>query len=167
MNESKRRSEISRIIKGIGNVDSLTSEHLTRICRSLYEHITFCNCRKEDSTQYGIQHACNQYRTRYKAHHDFEHAQECSCCQTIVFLYYFGRCMEKLADEDRLPQFDEERLSHAKICDRTYGHVRNGSKLTFYIFRHLGAWTNGARVKEIRQQWEFDFNNLSLTKSNG
>jgi hypothetical protein len=42
MNDFERTSDIANIIKGIGNVDSLTSEGLVRICRSLYKQIEFC-----------------------------------------------------------------------------------------------------------------------------
>lgn len=72
--------------------------------------------------------------------------------------------MDKLADSDRLPEFDDAHLTPARIRDRTYGHLRQGSKLIFKINRHPYAWKNEARMIEIVQTWEFDFVKLSLTK---
>lgn len=72
--------------------------------------------------------------------------------------------MEKLADDGRLPQFDQAYLSSAKKRDRTYGHVKIGSELIFSIVRHLNAWRNGAEMKMIVQNWAFDFVKLSLTE---
>lgn len=74
----------------------------------------------------------------------------------MMLLYYLGRCMEKLADEDKLPQFKEAGLSHARIRDRTYGYIKIGSQLIFSIDRHLNAWKNEARMQIIIQTWVFD-----------
>lgn len=155
-------SKIANTIKGIGNVDSLTTNHLIGICCSLYELITFCGCKDEVPFLNGIQHRCKEYSNIRKPHHNSEHVPLCFCCQTRVFLYYLGRCMEKLADDDKLPEFSNAGLSHARIADRTYGHIKNGSILTFNIFRHHNAWRNPTNMEEINHSWEFDFNNLSL-----
>jgi hypothetical protein len=55
--------------------------------------------------------------------------------------------MHGYAKDSRLPKFNEALLSHAKIRDRTYEHIRFGSELIFRIHRHLNAWRNEARMK--------------------
>ena len=60
--------------------------------------------------------------------------------------------MDKLAEDGRLPKFNEALLSYAKIRDRTYEHIRFGSELIFRIDRHLNAWRNEARMKTTIQK---------------
>jgi hypothetical protein len=72
--------------------------------------------------------------------------------------------MDKLADSDILPQYVDAHLSHARIRDRTYGHVRKDSKLIFRINRHLNAWRAWRNMEEIIQTWQFDFRKLSLSE---
>jgi hypothetical protein len=79
-----------------------------------------------------------------------------------MLLYYLGKCMEKLADDDRLPEFYRAHLSSARIRDRTYDHIRIGSEIIFRIVRHLYAWQDETRMEEVIQTWLFDFKDLSL-----
>lgn len=71
--------------------------------------------------------------------------------------------MDKLADNDHLPEFYNSGLTGPKVRDRTYRHVRQGSKLIFDINRHLNAFRDEEHMQEIVQTWEFDFEKLSLT----
>jgi hypothetical protein len=149
------RDKFKIVVKNIGYVDQLTTEQLVEISCKLFEHILFCDCEVDNS--YEIVHKCDRFY-----HHDHEHSPTCKCCQQMMLLYYLGRCMEKLADDGRLPQFDEAHLSSAKIRDRTYGHLRIGTELIFRIDRHLYAWTEEAKMEVGIQTWVFDFAQLSL-----
>jgi hypothetical protein len=160
MNE-KEHSEIEEVIKGIGHVDSLTLPQLVEISCKLFELTNLYECVIKETRifDYTIKHTCNLFY-----HHNSQHTPMCSCCQTQMLLYYLGRCMDKLADSDKLPQYVDAHLSPAWIRDRTYGHIRKDSKLIFRINRHLNAWRNVTNMKEIIQTWQFDFRNLSLSE---
>jgi hypothetical protein len=150
---SDNRDKISEIVKSIGYVDQLTTEQLIEISRNLFELICF-----DGKVQW-----CDRYYHKDRDHH--EHILTCKSCQQKMFLYYLGRCMDKLAKDGRLPQFNEENLSSARVCDRTFGHFRIGSELVFSIVRHLNAWRwRGVRMQEITQTWVFDFTDLSLKR---
>lgn len=110
-----------------------------------------------DNLQDMTLHRCERFN-----HHDHRHSSTCRCCQQTMLMYYLGKCMEKLADDGRLPQFDKARLTNAKICYRTYGHIRIGSELIFSIIRHLNAWRNEVEMNLVVQNWVFDFEDLSL-----
>jgi hypothetical protein len=101
--------------------------------------------------------ACNRFYYR-----DYEHSSACMYCQKRMLLYYLGRCMEKLANDGRLPRFDEVWLTRAKIRDRTYEHIKFGSELIFRIDRHRNAWRDETRMEIIIQTWVFDFTDMSL-----
>lgn len=154
-------SKLEEIIKGIGDVGMLSSENLINISSNLFKLIEFCNCIDSNHPKLTeddhIKHECNKFN-----HHDSEHAPKCKCCQTKMLLYYLGRGMEKLADEDKLPIFIDKRLSPARIRDRTYGHERNDAILKFKILRHPNAWKDPNNMKVRVEVWKFDFNKLTL-----
>ena len=79
-----------------------------------------------------------------------------------MLLYYLGRLMDKLADENLLPEYIDGHLSVARVRDRSYEHVRNGFELTFKLLRHVNAWRDETRMKLVVQTWIFDFKDLSL-----
>ena len=141
--------KISEVVKRIGNVDQLSTDQLIQISQKLFLLVSFCDCERI--------HDCNLFY-----HHDYEHSPSCKCCQKRMLLYYLVRGMEKLADEDKLPQFIEAHLSYARIRDRTYEHIRIGSEIIFSITRHLNAWRNDREMEEIIQTWSFNFTDLSL-----
>jgi hypothetical protein len=134
---------------GFAHIDQLSAEQLLDISRNLFDIVSL----EEEVNE------CGRFN-----HRDYEHSPDCKYCQKKMLLYYLGRCMDKLADNGRLPQFDEARLSRAKVRDRSYHHIRFGSQLIFLIDRHLNAWRNPARMKEIIEIWVFDFADLSLKK---
>jgi hypothetical protein len=133
--------KFKEVVKNIGPVDGLSTKKLIEVSRNLF--------RLVPAEEQGS--ACNKFY-----HHDYEHSSTCKSCQRMMLLYYLGRCMEKLADEDKLPQFKEAGLSHTRIRDRTYGYIKIGSQLIFSIDRHLNAWKNEARMQIIIQTWVFD-----------
>jgi len=160
MNE--RVSEIANIIRGIHDVGSLTLERLIEISRKLFELIDLCKCVKMGNNVYHdrVDHKCKKlFRAR-----ESEHGPTCICCQTRMLLYYLGKCLDSLAENDRLPEFYNSGLTGPKIRDRTYRHIRQGSKLIFDINRHKNAFRDEEHMEEIVQTWEFDFGKLSLTK---
>jgi hypothetical protein len=155
------KNKLSKIIKGIGYVDNLKTEELVGISLDLFKTVALCDCGY-NIVQEKIDHKYNKY------HHDHEHTPTCKCCQKNMLMYYLGRTMRALADDGKLPEFDKNALTHAKIRDRTYGHIRNKktSKITFEIIRHLNAWRDETRMQEITQTWEFNFKDLSLKQIN-
>jgi hypothetical protein len=149
------KDKFKLVVKNIEHVDQLTTEQLVEISRKLYELVLFCNCDVDNT--YKIVHKCDRFY-----HHDHKHSPTCRCCQQMMFMYYLARCMEKLAGDGRLPQFEETHLSSARIRDRTYGHIRSGTELIFRIDRHRYAWTEEAKMEVEIQTWVFDFAQLSL-----
>lgn len=155
------QSMVCDIIKRIGNVDSLETLTLVKISRGLFNSIRFCNCVKIKSPilaagDYLI-HKCSKLD-----YHDYEHVSLCKCCQTKIFSYYLALCMEKLADENRLPVFLSNHLSKSRIRDRTFAYERNESSLRFSIWRHYGAWENSINMRTVQEDYSFDFNSLEL-----
>ena len=145
------------LIKGIGNVGELSTEELIKISRGLFSIVSLCNFKADKSFD-GIEHHCDYIFD----HHDSVHSPTCKYCQKRMLLYYLGRCMEKLADDDRLPEFGKAHLSNARIRDRTYDHIRIGSEMIFSITRHLNAWRDEPNMETIIQTWVFNFRDLSL-----
>jgi hypothetical protein len=154
--------KLKEIIKNIGNVGALSSDELIQISYNLFKNIKFCNClklKKSKSKENNLHKHCQKFN-----YHDYEHAPLCKCCQTQMLKYYLGRCMEKLAIENKLPEFFNRKLSAAKIRDRTYGLKRNKSVLQFRIQRHLYAWTEYREEITVEEIYEFDFKMLVLKK---
>lgn len=116
--DSDNSNEISEVVKRIEDVSRLSTEQLIEISRELFALVSFCNCEVNKGSD-RIVHQCDRFH-----HHDYEHTPACKCCQKRMLLYYLGRCMEKLADCGRLAQFIDANLSHARIRDRTYEHIR-------------------------------------------
>jgi hypothetical protein len=97
---SGKKDKFKEVVKSIGYVDQLSTEQLVEISRKLFELVSFCDY-EVDNLHDKILHQCDRFY-----HHDFEHSPTCKCCQQMMLTYYLGRCMEKLADDGRLPQFD-------------------------------------------------------------
>jgi hypothetical protein len=144
---SDKKDRFKELVKNIGPVDQLSAEQLTEISRNLFDIVSL----EEDVN------ACDRFYYR-----DYEHSSACMYCQKRMLLYYLGRCMEKLANDGRLPRFDEAWLTRAKIRDRTYEHIKFGSELIFRIDRHRNAWRDETRMEIIIQTWVFDFTDMSL-----
>ena len=105
-------------------------------------------------------HSCSLLFNR----RDSIHIPVCKCCQTKLFLDYLSWCLERLNDQNQLPEFGQNRLTKAKVQDRAYGLTKSKSKFHFKIVRHMNAWRDLSRYEEIIQTWEFDFEKLTLTK---
>ena len=73
-------------------------------------------------------------------------------------------CLQRLNDQNQLPEFEQNRLTKAKVRDRTYEFIKSKSKFHFKIVRHMNAWKDLSRYEEIIQAWDFDFEKLALTK---
>jgi hypothetical protein len=165
-NKNKRTDSLSsleNLIKVIGHVETLNTEQLIQICRSLVTCVSFCQCVKTknpsmDEDDYLV-HTCDNFN-----HHDFIHTTKCKCCQSNMLSYYLGWCMEKLANENRLPLFADNMLSKAKIRNRTFGYEKDNNVLTFRIWRHYNAWSNLGPVRICEEIWSFDFDALILKK---
>jgi hypothetical protein len=155
---SDNREKFKELLKNIGYVDLLSTERLIEMSRKLFELVSFCDCEVDNSYDKTL-HKCNRFD-----HHDYRHSSYCRCCQQRMLMYYLGRCIEKLADNDKLPQFYMAHLSNIRVRDRTYGHIRIGSELIFSIIRHLNAWRDESEMTSIVQNWVFDFANVSLEK---
>ena len=140
---SADRNRYKEAVKTIGNVGQISTKQLIKISRELFETVSFCDCEL-DNWPDRIVHRCDKFN-----HHDYIHSPICRCCQKRMLLYYLGRCMEKLADDGGLPEFNKAHLSHARISERTYGHIRIGSELIFSIIRHLNAWKNEAKIQNV------------------
>ena len=143
-------------------LDSLSAEFLATFCRILFENGEFC-CISDQ--QQGPPHIpCVK---EYSPRGDYEHTPTCRCCQSRMFREFLGRCCEKLASQDGLPEFNKSHLSRARIRDRTYAYLKLGSKIQFKIDRHPGAfrpeWKGGYDGLVVTQTWEFDFDKLTLT----
>jgi hypothetical protein len=160
---NKQLLALRNIIKGIRNVDALKTAGLVEISRRLFTSITFCKCSRIKNPTFEendyLIHKCHKFD-----YHDYEHTPICRCCQTKLFSYYLGRCMEKLADENKLPEFLPHRLSRARIRDRTFAYERNDVFLKFSIWRHYGAWSNSPNMRTAQETYSFDFNALQLHK---
>ena len=68
----------------------------------------------------------------------------------------------KVADNGRLPEFNRAHLSHTRISERIFDHIRIGSGLIFRIIRHLNAWKNETKMQRAIQTWLFDLRDLNL-----
>ena len=161
---SNNSLKLTNIIKNIENVGALSSDELVEISYNLFKLIKFCKCvnskkpHLEIEIEYDyIKHTCDKFD-----HHDHEHTPFCKCCQTKMLTYYLGKCMEKLADEDKLLEFDNRHLSSARIRDRTFGFKRKKSIIQFRIYRHHNAWNDPENMYIVEQIYEFNFENLSL-----
>ncbi len=137
-------------------LDELSIDDLKWISLCLFERVTFCRCLVDsDGTLY---HNCKAAKIS-DIHNPF-----CKCCQTRIFTYFFGRFLEKLCTEERLPLFSETALSRAKIQDRTYSFSKDGNKFCFKIIRHLYAFRDPDNMKLQEESWEFNFSDLSLSR---
>jgi hypothetical protein len=126
--EDARASQIAQLIEGI---EHLTADQLVAISRRLFKLVRFCHCiriksverknRKIDEITY---HQCDKFN-----HHDHEHLLYCRCCQTRAFSYYLAWCLDRLAQEGKLPEYYRASLSVARIRDRTYGYIKCKSKI--------------------------------------
>jgi hypothetical protein len=162
-NRDTRASQIAQVIAGIGSVGQLTTDQLIIVSRRLFKLVKFCDCirvksveRKKNHNEIA-HHQCNKFN-----HHDDQHLPYCKCCQTCAFGYYLAWCLDKLSQEDRLPEYNNASLSVARIRDRTYGYVKSKSKIHFRIWRHHNAWRNISRSETILQKWIFDLEKLTL-----
>jgi hypothetical protein len=153
---SDNRNRYKEAVKAIGNVSQLSTEQLIETSRELFETVSFCDCEL-DNRDDRIEHRCNKFW-----HHDYIHSPICRCCQKVMLLYYLGWCMEKLADNGRLPEFNKAHSSHTRISERTFDHIRIGSGLIFRIIRHLNAWKNETKMQRAIQTWLFHLRDLNL-----
>lgn len=86
----------SSILLSIPNIYlyQLSIDELKWISSCFFEKVEFCDCayRIDDV----LHHKCNAFNTR-----DI-HNPLCRCCQTRIFVYYFGMFLQKLFDEGKL-----------------------------------------------------------------
>ena len=163
--KSGKSTRIAQIISDLQGslIDSLTAEQLVEISKRLFKLISFCKCvqvkQLEKSNGWSPIHSCSSYHRS-----DSVHVPICKCCQTKLFLDYLSWCLERLNDQNQLAEFGQNRLTKAKVRDRTYGLTKSKSKFHFKIVRHMNAWRDMSRYEEITQTWEFDFEKLTLTK---
>lgn len=162
-----RASQIAQVIAEIENVGLLTADQLVTVSRRLYKLVRFCDCiriksveRKDGKFDETAHHICHKFN-----HHDREHLPYCRCCQTCAFGYYFAWCLDKLAEEGRLPEYYRAPLTTARIKDRTYGYIKCKSNFKFRIWRHINAWHEWRPQKPVLQEWVFDLEKLTLIES--
>lgn len=163
-----KSTRIAQIISDLQNshIDSLTAEQLIEISKRLFKLVTFCKCiqvkevLQPNRHDWSPIHACRLLFNR----RDSIHVPVCKCCQTRLFVDYLSWCLQRLNDQNQLPEFEQNRLTKAKVRDRTYGFTKSKSKFHFKIVCHMNAWKDLSRYEEIIQTWDFDFEKLALTK---
>ena len=154
--DDARASQIAHVIAEIGNVDNLTANELVSISRRLYELVSFCDCIRTETVETEkngkigekADHPCHKFH-----HHDHKHLPYCKCCQTCAFIYYFAWCLRRLFEEDKYSEFNNARLSKARIIERGYGYRRSESKIYFRIWRHPYAWTGSRSTETVLREW--------------
>jgi hypothetical protein len=163
-----RASQIAQEIEGIGNVNYLGADQLVAISLRLFKLVRFCDCvriksveRKNRRIDETAHHKCDKFN-----HHDYQHMPYCRCCQTRGFGYFLAWCLDRLAQEGRLPEYYRASLSVARIRDRTYGYIKCKSKVRFRIWRHFNAWRDDPifPMELVLQKWTFDLDNLTFTE---
>lgn len=143
-----------------GYIDSLTTRQLIEASMELFKLVILCSCIKSNKLTDMPSHTCHEFFNRRETVHN----PECECCQTRLFLTYFSLALKRLDGQDQLPEFSQNNLTKAKVCDRTFGFTTSQSKLRFKIIRHQNAWKNLRHYRETIQQWEFDFEKLTLLR---
>lgn len=157
----KKALDVSSLILSIppsDYLDSLPMDDLRWFANSLFQNIMICHCENDPINNDWVIHKCNLFRPQVL------HNPLCSCCQTRAFTYYLGIFLERLSCDGRLDNMYRNGLTRPKIQSRIFGMRKNGQMLYFNIIRHLDAFRNPNEMKRVLEHWQFDFDDLSLSK---
>ena len=138
-------------------LDQLSTDKLISISRRLFDYVEFCDCVLYLRPRHRVHHKCKLFSPRNI------HNPQCMCCQTEALTYFLGMLLERLGMEGRLEAMDRSVLTRAKIRDRIFNLKKENSKLHFSIIRHLNAFRDPANQHDRLENWQFNFNDLSLS----